>query len=244
MLRKKNCEREFGYTITHWFQPIYDVKNKNIIGHEALLRDISQLRNSPADIFRDAEINGYREILDSISIKAAVEAYKDEPNALFVNIFPSTLLSRNFLSWWDKNIEPQMNVVLELLENEPVGKWREVRAITKELQARDVKIAIDDMGEGYSFFQQWIELNPDYIKLDRYFADNLSTSPLKQKTVKSIVDLLAATTDIIIEGIETEADLKTAKQLGIPYAQGYMLGKPSPKEDIIEKNNSYIHKKY
>lgn len=235
MLMSQNVENEFRYSITHWFQPIYHLKNNNIIGYEALLRDASQLQVSPVDVFREADKNGHRNILDLLSIKTALESFKDESSPLFLNVFPSTLLGRNFLSWWDSHVSSPIPVVLELLETESIMNWGALKKVTKELQSRGVKIAVDDMGGGYSFFQQWIELDPDFIKLDRYFAENLSLNSKKQKTVRSLVDLLSDTTEIIIEGIEKEEDLNIAELLGIPYAQGFLLGRPSPREDFSVK---------
>lgn len=229
----ENFEMEMGYTITHWFQPIYHLKNSSIVGYEALLRDASQLCASPVDIFREADKKGHQNVLDRISIKTALESYKDDENPLFLNIFPSTLMEEGFLSWWDSYAALQKNVVFELLENEPIRDWEVLKKVTGELQARGVRIAVDDMGGGYSFFQQWIELNPDFIKLDRYFAENLSASARKQKTLSSLVDLLSETTEIIIEGIEKEEDLDVAERLGITYAQGFLLGVPSPWEDFL-----------
>jgi len=223
-----NVENELGYSVTHWFQPIYHLKNNNVIGYEALLRDATEAQASPVDIFREADKKGYLNILDRISIKTAVKSFKEESNSLFLNIFSSTLLEESFLSWWDTNILHSGPIVLELLESEPVSNWNALKKVTKQLQARGIKIAVDDMGAGYSFFQQWIELTPDFIKLDRYFAENLSGSSQKQETVRSLVDLLSNTTKIIIEGIETKEDLGTAERLGIPYAQGFLLGRPSP----------------
>lgn len=225
-----NVVKEFGYSITHWFQPIYHLKNNSIIGYEALLRNASEAQASPVDLFREADKNGYLNLLDRISIKTAVESFEDDKHQLFLNVFSSTLLDESFLSWWDNNISSRGTIVLELLESEPVCNWEALKKVTSKLRSKGVKIAIDDMGAGYSFFQQWIELAPDYIKLDKYFADNLSVSPQKQETVKSLVGLLSDSTKLIIEGIETEADMNTAGSLGIPYAQGYLLGKPSPRK--------------
>ena len=45
-----NLERELRNSITHWFQPIYNLKNNSVIGHEALLRDVSDLQISPVDM--------------------------------------------------------------------------------------------------------------------------------------------------------------------------------------------------
>jgi len=229
-----DVEKEFGYSITHWFQPIYDLKLNKVIGYEALLRDASPKNLSPVDIFNEAEKKGHRSILDTLSIKTAINSFKDNSYLLFLNIFPSTLLEEDFMLWWDENIPSSCPIVLELLENEPVKKWNELKAITKELKNRGIKIAIDDMGEGYSFFQQWIELEPDFVKLDRYFAESLSKNSLKQKIVKSLIELFSDTTGIIIEGIEKDEDLHTVGFLGIPYAQGYLLGRPSPKEVLMK----------
>ena len=229
----KNAESEFGYSITHWFQPIYHLKDNNVIGYEALLRDASKQRITPVELFQIAERNGNRNILDFISIWTALETFKNESYLLFLNVFPSTLLKKEFLSWWDIHVPSSIPVVLELLENEPVMNWKEVKTVTREFKKRGVKIAVDDMGGGYSFFQQWIELEPDFIKLDQYFAKNLSVNSRKQDTVKSLIGLLSNTTKIIIEGIETVEDLETAEKLGVPYAQGYLLGRPSPLENII-----------
>jgi EAL domain-containing protein (putative c-di-GMP-specific phosphodiesterase class I) len=225
----QNVEKEYGYSITHWFQPIYHLKDNDIIGYEALLRNVSEAQASPVEIFREADKNGYLNLLDRVSIKTAADSFEDRQHRLFLNVFSSTLLDESFLSWWDSNIANPGSIVLELLESEPVGNWEALKKVTRKLQSKGVKIAIDDMGAGYSFFQQWIELTPDFIKLDKYFADNLAASAQKQETVKSLVGLLSDTTEIIIEGIETEEDMNTAGSLGIPYAQGYLLGKPRPR---------------
>lgn len=216
------------YSITHLFQPIYRLKDNNIIGYEALLRDATQLKISPVDIFREAGKDGNLNVLDLISIKTALDSMQNGPDTLFLNIFPSTLLLEDFLGWWDIHVPCCGSIVLELLENEAVQDWDSLKRVIGELKARDVKIAVDDMGGGYSFFQRWIELEPDFIKLDRYFAEDLSMSPKKQKTVSSMVDLLSGTAETIIEGIEKEEDLDTAIQLGVSCAQGYLLGRPSP----------------
>lgn len=234
LLINHKIEGGFRYSITHWFQPIYHLKHNNVVAYEALLRDASPSQIPPIDIFNEAKNHGCLNVLDLLSIKTAVETFGIRSAHLFLNIFPSTLLEEGFVSWWDANIPPLKTIVLELLENEPVRDWDKLKAITAELRVRGVKIAVDDMGMGYSFFQQWIELYPDFIKLDRYFSKDLSVSSQKQKVVKSLTDLLSGTTEIIIEGVETKADLDAAELLGIPYAQGYLLGKPSP--NILRSN--------
>jgi len=106
LLMTQSVESNFINSITHWFQPIYHLKNNNVIGYEALLRDILSSKVSPVDIFREADRNGYRNVLDLISFKKALKIFKDELSPLFLNISSSTLLERNFLSWWDIYMPP------------------------------------------------------------------------------------------------------------------------------------------
>jgi len=79
------------------------LENNNVICYEALLRDTLSSKVSPVYIFREADRNGYRNVLNLISLKKALEIFKEELSLLFFNIFPYILLERNFLSWWDRH---------------------------------------------------------------------------------------------------------------------------------------------
>lgn len=231
----QNLLSEYKNSITHWYQPIYYLENNNIFGYEALLRDSSHSQISPFEIFREADKKRQRNILDLISIQTAIDVFNDESNTLFLNVYSSTLLIKGFLQWWDNHISPQIPVVLELSENESVMNWKELKRVIRGLNYRGVKIAVDNMGSGYSSIKQFIELSPGFIKLDRYFAEELSTNIIKQKVLRNLATLVSDTTEIIIEGIEKEEDLKAAKLLGITYAQGYLLRRPSPREKCFIK---------
>lgn len=231
---------EFKYSITHWFQPIYNLKSNKIIGYEALLRDATNLEISPDSIFKFAESKGCRDILDMTSIKCAIDIFNDDSYLSFLNIYPSTLLKGNFLSWWDIHVPRNASIVLELLENEPVTDWVKIKSVIKSLRDRGVKLAVDDLGSGYSNIRYWIELEPDYIKLDKYYTNNLSKNLRKQKSLKALAELLSDTTKIIVEGIEKDEDLKIINQLNISYGQGYFLGKPCPKSDAVSNVIFYI----
>lgn len=239
-----NLERELRNSITHWFQPIYNLKNNSVIGHEALLRDVSDLQISPVDMLKNAEQKGFRNILDLLSVKNAIDIYIEELHCLFINIFPSTLLKENFLAWWDIHVPQRIPVVLELLESEPVNDWEKMKATVNELKRRGIKIAIDDMGAGYSTIRHWVELEPEFVKLDKYFSENLSVNTQKQKIVKSYADLFSGTSKLIIEGIEKKEDLEIIYHLGVQYAQGFFLGRPLPREKCNIRNNKNLLTKY
>lgn len=217
--------------LTHWYQPIFQLETRNVFGYEALVRDKSPHCLSPVDIFKYAEKENCRNILDCQLLFEALNSMKKMNAGMsFLNIFPSTLLKPWFLPWWRENFTGNSSVVLEIAENEPVSDWNTLKGIINELRKSGVKIALDDMGAGYSFFRHWIELNPDYIKLDCYYAVGLTQSLLKQRVLGSLITLFDNSTEVVLEGIETTEDLETAKSLGVSYAQGFLLGKPSPLE--------------
>jgi len=220
--------------LTHWYQPIIQLNTDAILGYEALVRSKTHHNFSPLDLFKQAESKGIMNYLDCHLLNKAANSRKNKkPYMLFINVFPSTLLEEWFLSWWDEHIT-NSKLVLEVSESEPVSDWRALKNVVHELRMRGVKIALDDMGTGYCFFQHWIELNPEYIKLDSYYAHDLAKNELKQRILKHLIKLFDDNTKLILEGIETEEDLNVAKSLGITCAQGYLLGKPSPLETASE----------
>jgi EAL domain-containing protein (putative c-di-GMP-specific phosphodiesterase class I) len=94
------------------------------------------------------------------------------------------------------------------------------------LKANQFQIAIDDFGKGVANFQCIMEITPDIIKIDRYFSNNLAFSPEKQKFINHLLNIADEKTKIILEGIEEETDLAMTKVLRVPFAQGFLLGKP------------------
>lgn len=224
--------------LTHWYQPIHQLETGKVFGYEALVRSKPLINLSPLDIFQQAEHEGCRTTLDCQLLFKAMNSMRHiSHNILFLNIFPSTLVEPLFLSWWDKHSTTAPSIVLEISESESVNDWKAFKVIINELRDRGVKIALDDMGADYSFFRHWVELNPDYIKLDRYYAIDLSKNLLKQRILESFIKLFDGSTETILEGIETAEDLDTAKLSGIKYAQGYLFGRPSPREDFSIQDN-------
>lgn len=219
--------------LVHWYQPICQLETGEILGYEALVRNKFLKEFSPLEIFKQAAEEGKRTYLDCHLLFQAVNSVSYICDyMLFLNVFPSTLLEKWFLSWWDEHFTAPVPLVIEISESEPVNDWEALKSVIAELRKRGVKIALDDMGSEYSFFQRWVELSPDYIKLDRYYAVGLAQNSLKQRIIKYLTKLFDGYSKIILEGVETEEDLNTAKQLGISYAQGYLLGRPSPWENL------------
>lgn len=80
-------------------------------------------------------------------------------------------------------------------------------------------------------------MEPDFIKLDRYFSIDLQKSKQKQTMIKFLLKYSNVTNcKIILEGIENEEVLKKARKLGVSYAQGFHLGKPAALKHYLNKN--------
>ena len=92
-----------------------------------------------------------------------------------------------------------------------------------------VHLAIDDAGAGFASLRHVLRLEPDLIKLDRSITRNIDTRVRHQSLAAALLTFAAGTSaSIVAEGIETAEELATLKRLGVPYGQGYYLGRPGP----------------
>lgn len=219
--------------LTCWYQPIYELKGNNVLGYEALARSNNHITLNPMELFQKADSLGRRAILDRELIIKAQQLFKNlADNTLFINIFPSTLLEEGFLLWWDMHSGIVPSIVLELSETEQINDRKSLKFVLKELKRRGIKIALDDIGAGYSSLQYWVELEPEYLKIDRYYIKDIARHIKKRKVLESIVKLVEGSTEIIIEGVEDAECLDIAKKSGIKHAQGYLMGMPHPITNI------------
>jgi EAL domain-containing protein (putative c-di-GMP-specific phosphodiesterase class I) len=219
----------------HYFQPIYSLKSGEKLGYEVLLR--SNIYPNPDYTFQEARKEKQLYELDSQSIHKAIATYHSaglskKDGKLFLNIFPSTILNPSFPSFLNKiitnNYLDSQEIILEISESELIEEFDTFKERIAELKKIGFLIAIDDIGQGYTNLKIIIELEPDYLKFDRYFTQNLQLSKQKQ----AIITLFLSYCDqyksqLILEGVENEEDITIAKELGIPIAQGYFLGRPA-----------------
>lgn len=220
----------------HHFQSIVDLTDHTVKGHEALFR--SQLFKNPEQAFNLAIKRGQLYELDSRSLRKAVytyfkTGYLEKGKKLFINVYPSTVLNSNFIPLIDTIIDrfpaSSQSIILEFVENEKIRDFNEIENAVRELKKHGLGMAIDDFGKGIDDINRTIELDADYIKLDRYFTSSLFASKRKQAYVKFLVQYCAQfKLKLILEGLETARDIDVARSLGIQYAQGFALGKPEP----------------
>ncbi|MDP4529569.1 GGDEF domain-containing protein [Alkalimonas delamerensis] len=219
------------------FQPIITLQSGDVLGYEALIRGPSDSPlHSPLLLFKTAQAFSLLEELEllcrELSIRAfAVEAFS---GLLFLNVNPLVLLASDHPTGMTKQLIAQAGlkpdqVVIELSEQFQVEDTELFVNAVKHYRDCGFKIAIDDLGSGFSGLKLWSELQPDIVKIDRYFIDQLHRDPIKKAFVRNIIELAGNTQSLIIaEGIETSEELLTCRELGADFGQGYLLGRPYP----------------
>lgn len=226
----------------HIYQPIYNLNDWSIMGYEGFIR--SNVFSNPEETFEQARKRKKLYDLDSRSIHKALNTYRragltKAQGKLFINVFPSTLQNENFQAFVIDiitNLEVScQEIVLEILESEKIDDYSRIRKSIECLRKYGLLFAIDDYGKGNSNIRRILELDPDYIKLDRYFTIDLINCKKKQFAVNSVIDY-CETFDkkLILEGIESPQDLAFAKFTGITYGQGYALCKPMGLKEIYQ----------
>jgi len=220
-----------------YFQPIVDVSARVIMGYEALTRaPANSALHSPLVLFDLAATVGRLIELERLIVRRiALRATELKlPGAIFMNLTADTLIAaedRHELIARDLNslgLAPS-RVVFELTETRPVIDMEVLGATAESLRRVGIAIALDDLGEGFASLKRWVDLRPDFVKIDRHFVDGVATDPLKQQFVRSILEMAAISeAAVIAEGIEQEGDLQMLRQLGISLCQGYLFARPSP----------------
>ena len=221
--------------LTPLFQPLVSLHDGSILGYEALIRGPSDSAlHSPLMLFKTAEEFDLLEPLELLCRQLSVQAFADAAvdGLLFLNVNPMLLLTSDHPSGMTKSfiqhagLEPA-RIVIELSEQFQVEDTELFISAVKHYREFGFKIAIDDLGSGFSGLKLWSELQPDIVKIDRYFIDQLHCDPIKKAFVKNIIELSKSTGSMVVaEGIETTEELICCRELGADVGQGYLLGRP------------------
>lgn len=217
------------------FQPIVDINQGLIYGHEGLIRGpLNSDLYAPLSLFKMAAQYQLSYEMEQLSRQVVLESFVTfrHPGKLFINISPEILVDPRSirgatLNYMQKlGLDPS-NVIIELTESSPTYDYELLKQAANHYRSLGFEIAIDDLGEGFSSLRLWSELRPDYIKVDKHFIQDIDTDPVKLEFMRSIQQIAENSGGkVIAEGIETQAQLSVIKDLKIAYGQGYFLGRP------------------
>lgn len=119
------------------------------------------------------------------------------------------------------------NLTIEILESEGVDDYDAINPFIQEIKNYGCKLSLDDFGSGYSNYYRMLELNIDYIKIDGSIISKLPFDKNAQSVVMTIVEFAKRQGyETVAEFVSTPQILEIVKNLGIDYAQGYLLARP------------------
>ncbi|WP_051274375.1 EAL domain-containing protein [Cellulomonas sp. URHD0024] len=211
------------------YQPVVDTRTLETVGHEALARFDDLGHGGPERWFADAFSVGLGIEMEWAAALAALDYLDRAPAPLFlaVNMSPATalhMLERELLT-------PQMasRVVIELTEHVPVEDYNAVRGAFAGIRTHGARLSADDLGAGYAGFRHLVRLKPDIIKLDISLISGIHRSTEKRALTRAMVSFAEEVgAKLIAEGVEEPEELAVLQGLGVPWAQGYLLGRPGP----------------
>ena len=214
------------------FQPIVDLKHGSVVGYESLSRfapaeGIGEL--PPPTWFEAARRLDVSAELEARVVAAALDARDRLP--------PNTFLTINLSPWVVDTPAVRRvlegprglhRVVLEITENAAVDDYELLAEAFASLRGRGAYLAVDDAGAGYASLSHILRLRPDFVKLDRELVTGVDHDEAKLALVE-MFGHFAGRVDawLLAEGVENVHELAAVTRLGVPLAQGYVLGRPA-----------------
>ena len=238
--------REFHQLISeermyYYFQPIFSAQTGRVHAYEALMRsDLPTLR-SPATIMKLAREQGALYEIERLTFRKALEEFDnlrsknlvDRQALIFINSIASVCLRREDSEYMDQRWhELRRQMVIEITEEEEMN--RQALESKRHAPGFSGMFALDDYGSGYSNEGSLLELAPRFIKVDISIIRGIDSDPDKQQILRNVVRYAQPRNmQIIAEGVETAAEMRTVIDLGADLLQGYFLARPAAVPDPI-----------
>ena len=212
-------------------QPIVDLRSGARIGAEALSRFPTEWGKAPDVCFEEAHHVGAGHRLELLALERAAGHLDRVDGYVAMNVSPATLLTPECLGLLQRL--PLPRVLLELSEHDPVEDYPALSAALSPCASTGLRLAIDDVGAGFSSLRHIVLTAPDVIKLDRSIVDGVHADPVLTVLVRSLVEFAhGCDARLVAEGVETAADAQALLQLGVDHGQGWFFGRPGPPEAL------------
>ena len=224
-------------TLVMAFQPIVHAGRRAIYGYEALARPSEASMPSPEAILAAAERLGRLPDLGRRvrSLSAAALRSAPEGTLLFVNMHPCDLLDDELFQANAPLSAHAARVVLEVTERSTLDDVEDVRERVRRLRDLGYRIAIDDLGAGYSGLASFAALEPDVVKLDVSLIRGVHQSQVRQRIVGTMATLCKEMQiRVIAEGVEVAGEKDAVQRLGCDLVQGYFFARPGPPFPVVE----------
>jgi len=223
---------KLAFPITMAFQPVVDIKERRIDAYEALVRGpngegamhvLDQVNNENRYAFDQAcrvkaiELAGRLGITCGLNINFL-------PNAVYD---PAACIAQT-LAAAGRTGFPLNRLTFEIVEQEDLADMDHLRRIIAEYRRIGFKIAQDDFGSGFSSLARFAELKPEVVKLDRAVVRNCDQDETRRAIITHTVRLCRElNVKLVVEGVETEAEIIALQMAGVRYMQGFFFARPA-----------------
>lgn len=225
------------------FQPIVEIKSREIAYYEALVRlDLDGRIITPNEFIPALEREGDMTLLDRQVISKAIYYLANHPelNTIAINLSAQGFSDERLLplireKLTEYNVDAT-RIIFELTESASLNNINATQQIIDKLAKLGCGFSIDDFGTGFSTFNYLKQLPAQSVKIDGSFIVELTTNTIDLSLVKAIYEVATALgKKTVAEFVENEETLDMLADIGITYAQGYFLGKPKPVAELFNE---------
>jgi EAL domain-containing protein (putative c-di-GMP-specific phosphodiesterase class I) len=226
--------------IETWFQPVFWAGTLEPWGYECLMRG----RTADGELIGAGTLLEWarQEHLAFMLDRAAREAHLRSAGAadvpagshFLVNFLPTAIYTPEFClattvrTARESGLDPD-RVVFEVVETERIGDREHLRGILQYYRREGFKVALDDVGSGWSGLALLGDLDPDLVKIDRELVSKAVSSPFHRDICAALVRLGKQNGELVLaEGVETEEEWRVLEDLGVNLFQGYLFARPHP----------------
>jgi EAL domain-containing protein (putative c-di-GMP-specific phosphodiesterase class I) len=209
-------------------QPIVDVRTGSVYAYEALAR-FAGSTEGPLHLLSMAAMLGKRDALERACLRATLDLFARRPagTSLSVNLSAPVLLDPLTIEMLDERHDLR-GLIIEITEETLVQGDMQLRNTIAPLRERGARLAVDDMGAGYSGLRQITAVQPSYLKLDSSLISGIHHDQDRAALVGALVGYSNQVGSLLVaEGVEYSAELRVLSKLGVPLAQGYYTGRPA-----------------
>jgi EAL domain-containing protein (putative c-di-GMP-specific phosphodiesterase class I) len=217
-------------------QPIVDVASGTAHAYEGLARFAAPGQStSPLHWLSLAGELGERPALERACLRAGLELLGERPDgtSLSLNVSAPVLVQEQTIELLEAAAarlpDRLAGLIVEITEETLVHGDAQLAGAIEWLRARGARLAVDDMGAGYSGLRQITSVHPSYLKLDRSLVSGIDGDQERAALISALVGYCRQVGSMLVaEGVETEAEIRTIARLEVPLVQGYYYARPAP----------------
>lgn len=212
------------------YQPIVDWPAQKVYGYEALVRSFDPDLPNPGTLFDAAERLGKIQDLGQRIRDAVADSARFAPPSvlIFANVHALDLTDDRLYSADSALARMASRMVLEVTERASLHRIEDLKGRMRTLRKMGFRIAVDDLGAGYSGLSSFSQLEPEVVKLDMSLIRDIDSAPAKASLVRSLISVCSQDLGIrvVCEGVETQRERDALERIGADLLQGYLFAKP------------------